>query len=33
LTFSGTAGETNDIVVDGYGTGTNNEGFFRLEVR
>lgn len=33
LTFTGTAGQTYYIVVDGYGSGTNNEGFFRLEVR
>lgn len=32
LTFAGTAGQTYYIVVDGYGTSS-NEGFFRLEVR
>lgn len=33
LTFSGTAGVTYYLVVDGWSTGTSSEGFFRLEVR
>ncbi|MEW5742884.1 MAG: hypothetical protein AB1938_28470, partial [Myxococcota bacterium] len=33
VTFSGAAGQTYWFVVDGYGSGASNEGFFRLEVR
>jgi hypothetical protein len=33
VTFAGTAGQTYYLVVDGYGSTSANEGFFRLEVR